>query len=320
MGYSFRDDYSDGVHPEILEHILAHNGGQQRTYGEDEYCDRASQKIRLFFGLPEASVYFVPSGTLANVVCLDAMLASHEAIVATEKAHMYIREAGAVGRLGYQILAHEPIDGKLTVEHVKTSLEKYKPVKNLLPKVVHLSQATEVGTLYNHDELLAITKCAKDNAMLAHIDGARLAMSLGSPESTMTPEEFGQLGIDAFSIGGTKVGGLYGEAVVVNNLTQQPFFKTYMKQQGAVLGKGRFLGLQFDRFFADDSLWLNIAKKITMEAARLRSELSRLGAVFEYSSGSNQIFPVLPTDVVTELEKRFDFNKIDEFLTFVGKL
>jgi len=308
MKYSFFDDYSEGSAPEILEFLQENNDGFQTGYCKDDYCSQAAERIRSFFDLPNADVHFLPNGTICNVVGLASMLRSFEGIISVDGGHINTHESGAIEAAGFKILSVPAADGKLTPELIRSQFYEVNE-HTVVPKVVYISQSTELGTLYSAEEIRAITACAKEYDMYTYLDGARLAIALTSSVSKCDVEEFSSLGLDMFYLGGTKNGGIYGEAIVILNPDLKYSFRNHIKQRGALMAKGRFMGLQFMRFFDTDNLWMELGKHANSQAEKLYSELKNLGIKFDQPFQSNQIFPILPNRIISELGKSVGFYR-----------
>lgn len=315
MKYSFYDDYSEGVHPKILEYITEYNSEQQLTYGRDEYSKLAADRIKQAFGVPNADVHFIPTGTVCNVVGLKTMLKAIEGVIAPASGHINTHETGALEAHGHKIIWVDTPDGKLTPELIDEALLRYEDEHTVTPRVVYLTQVTELGTVYTKDELSKVITHAKSKGLYTYLDGARLAMAVASKAAGMTMEDVGRLGLDMFYIGGTKNGGMYGEAMVVLNDAFKPDFRSYVKQRGGMMSKGRFLGQQFARFFDEDQLWLTAAQHANEMAGLLYSGLKDLGVKFDLAADANQVFPIFEKKTIEELNKSYGFypwNKVDD--------
>lgn len=315
MKYSFYNDYSEGVHPEILQYIADHNGCQQPGYGLDEHSKLAESRIKATFRLPNAEVHFIPNGTIANVIGLASILKPYEGIISPDSGHINTHEAGAVEATGHKIIWVKTNDGRLTPDLIDEALARYEDEHTVVPKVIYLTQATEWGTTYSLNELETVIAHARSKDLYVFVDGARLAMGLAG---NMSAQEFGSLNIDMFYIGGTKNGGIYGEAMVINNPSLQPYFRNHMKQRGGLMAKGSFMGLQFTRMFDADNLWLQTAEHANKQASKLYEGLKDLGIMFDLETGTNQIFPILDNRVIETLKTDYGFyewQKVDEQYT-----
>ena len=343
MKYSFYDDYSEGVHPEILKYITEHNLDQQLTYGRDEYSKLAAERIKQAFGVPNADIHFLPTGTASNVIGLKSMLQSYEGVIAPASGHINTHEAGALEATGHKIIWVDTPDGKLTAELIDQALLRYEDEHTVVPRVVYLTQVTELGTVYTKDELVKIIAHVKSKQLYTYLDGARLAMAIASKSADLTTQYVGNLGLDMFYIGGTKNGGMFGEAIVIQNDTFKPYFRNIIKQHNGMMSKGRFLGQQFARFFDDDNLWLTLANHANEMAAKLYNGLKELGIEFDTTADANQLFPILDNAVIEKLRQDYGFydwekvgdnktkvrfvcswatpeNKVDEFLADIKQV
>lgn len=318
MKYSFYDDYSEGAHPEILKYIAEHNTDQQLGYGNDEYCKLGADRLRAAFALPNAHVHFLPNGTITNVIGLVSILRPFEGVISPNSGHINTHEAGALEAAGRKIHWVEAPDGKLTPARIDVALARHEDEHTVIPKVVYLTQATELGTAYSKQELEEVIAYAKSKGLYIFLDGARLAMALANKDLGLTLENFGELGIDMFYVGGTKNGGLYGEAMIINNDELKQYFRNHMKQRGGLMAKGRFMGQQFARFFDEDNLWMILAEQTNEQANRLYAGLEALGIEFDLKSGTNQIFPIFENSLLEELRKDYGFyewSKINDSKT-----
>lgn len=320
MKYMFYDDYSEGVHPELLKYISENNLDQQSGYCNDDYCKLGADRIKKAFDIASADVHYIPNGTIANVIGLASMLKSYEGVISPGSGHINTHEAGALEATGHKIIWVESTDGKLTSKHIDTALSRYEDEHTVVPRAVYLTQATELGTAYTKDELEIVIKYAKSKGLYVYIDGARLAMAIANKSLGLTMESFGRLGADMFYIGGLKNGGLYGEALVILNEELKPNFRNHMKQRGGLMAKGRFMGQQFVRFFEEDNLWLKLAEHANEQANRLYNGLKELGIEFDLESGTNQIFPIFSNGLLERLKSDYGFyewEKIDATKTKV---
>jgi threonine aldolase len=320
MKYKFYDDYSEGVHPEILQYISENNDDQQLTYGRDEYSKLAAERIKKAFGLLDADVHFLPSGTVCNVIGLKSMLRPIEGVISPTSGHINTNETGALEAHGQKVISVETTDGKLTPDLVDEAFDRYGDEHNVIPKVVYLTQVTELGTIYNKEELVSVIEHAKRKDLYTFLDGARLAMALACDSADMSMEDIGNLGLDMFYIGGVKNGGMFGEAIIILNDKFKTDFRHYIKQRGGMLSKGRFIGQQFARFFDEDQLWLFNAKHANDMSAIMYEGLLKLNVRFDLPAKTNQLFPIFNNDTIELLEKRYGFypiSKIDEDHTMV---
>lgn len=315
--YSFRNDYSEGAHPRVLEALTKTNLVQTVGYGCDPYCDEAANLIRSLCEAPGADVHFLVGGTQTNLVVLDALLQSYEAVIAAQTGHINVHETGAIEATGHKVCTVSSPDGKLTPALVDSVVSGHSGEHMVLPRVVYISDTTEVGTIYTKSELTALRDYCDAHNLFLFLDGARLGTALTSPENDLTLKDLARL-TDAFYIGGTKNGVLFGEALVMR--ADCPHFRWHMKQRGAILAKGRLLGVQF-KAILEDGLYFDLARHANNLAFRLRDGIAALGYSFPVPSPSNQQFPVLPNTVVKHLQAlgyEFEIDRaVDEHHTCI---
>lgn len=301
----FRNDYSNGAHPKVMEALCKSNLELTVGYGEDAYCKRAEDLIRKLCDCAHAEVHFIPGGTQANKTAIGAFLRPWEAVIAPNSGHIQVHEAGAIEHNGHRIFLVSSVDGKLTAKQVRHlrnihGQDETSPV----PRIVYISNTTELGTVYNREELLQLRAVCDELGLFLYCDGARLACAMAVSDTTFA--DYADT-CDAFTIGGTKNGLLFGEAMVITNPVLMPSFRRCMKQQGAILAKGRLLGLQFLAAL-EDGLYLDLAQTSVKMAQRLSDGLQELGVNLFIQSPSNQLFPILPNSVIKELEKQVSFE------------
>ncbi|KAJ5595315.1 Aromatic amino acid beta-eliminating lyase/threonine aldolase [Penicillium hispanicum] len=309
--YSFMDDYSEGAHPRILQALSETNGVQQVSYGDDEYCATAKQYLRRHMGNRETAIFFVPSGTSANLICIASCLRPFEAVIATSSAHIVTQEAGAIAALGHHIITVEPVNGKMTAASVAQAVKQNShPPHTVLPRLVYVSNASETGTAYSKEELAALADTCKTLGLLLFMDGARLGTALCSPKSHMTLADIFDL-TDIFWLGGTKNGALFGEAIVVKDEAQASTFAYHIKQRGALLAKSRTLGIQFSELFRDGLFW-DLATNANRMAQRLAGILAKLEYHVNADVETNQMFVVVPSAIMQRWQERFLFHVWEE--------
>jgi len=301
----FLNDYSEGAHPSILKKLADTNFSQQDGYGEDEYSLNAAEMIRKELGNPDAEIHFVSGGTQSNLLCMSAFLKPYESIVAAKTAHIEVHEAGAIEYTGHKINLVEPHAGKVLPEQVLEMVEFHYDEHMVVPKVVFISNTTELGTVYKKKELKALSDTCKKHGLYLYIDGARIGTALTSPKNDMTLAEISSM-VDAFYIGGTKNAALLGEAIVINNPELKKMFRYNMKQKGALIAKGRIIGIQFEQLFTD-GLYYKLAKHANEMALKLAVGIKEKGYEFFSEPESNQLFPIFPTDLIEKLEEKFGF-------------
>ena len=239
-----KNDYSEGCLPEVLDALTKTNFEATTGYGEDEYCRDAANKIRAVFGCPDADVHFLVGGTQTNQTAISAFLRPWEAAVGTHLAHIATHETGSIEATGHKVLTACAPDGILTPEMVRDIVAVHDSEHMVKAKLVYISDSTEVGTIYSKAQLTALHDCCRELGLYLYLDGARLASALTSPANDVAPEDLPKL-CDAFYIGGTKNGALFGEALVIVNDALKPDFRYGLKQHGGMLAKGRLLGVQF---------------------------------------------------------------------------
>jgi threonine aldolase len=306
-GTSFRDDYSEGAHPSLLQALASASAEQNAGYGLDRHSLRAAELIRARLGGVDADVHFLSGGTQANLVAIASFLRPHQAAIAAHTAHIATHETGAIEATGHKVLTVASGDGKLSPASIRPVLREHGDEHMVQPKLVYVSHSTEVGTIYTLAELQALSAFCRENGLLLFLDGARLAAALTAEGNDLALADIAAL-CDAFYIGGTKNGALAGEALVVCNPALKPDLRYQIKQRGAMLAKGMFLGAQFEALF-DGELFFELARHANAMAARLRDALSAQSVAFLADSPTNQLFPILPAAVVEALEARYAFHR-----------
>ena len=315
-------DYQEGCHPKILERLVQTNLESTPGYGTDEYCQSAKEKIKAACCAPDSEVFLLIGGTQTNSTVIRSILRPCEGVIAVTSGHINGHEGGAIEMGGHKVLTITPHDGKMDAREldrfIVDTLTAPSWDHGVIPAMVYISQATETGSVYSLSEMQAISEVCRKHGMPLFVDGARLGYALVSEGSDMTLADLARLA-DVFYIGGTKVGALLGEAVVFTNTKLAKNFFTIMKQGGAVLAKGRLLGLQFDTLFTDN-LYFEISRHAIEMAMKLKAALKQKGYRFFSESPSNQQFVVLPNDKLTELEKEVQVShwcKVDDNHTAV---
>ena len=320
----FDCDYCEGAHPSILQKLAETNLEQTPGYGVDDYCEAARGLILAACGLKkgEADVHFLVGGTQTNLTVLSAALRPHQGALCADTGHINAHETGAIEATGHKVLALPAKDGKITaaqideawrLQHDDGSFEHI-----VQPKLVYLSQSTEVGTLYTHAELAEISRVCRERGLLLYLDGARLGYALEAEGNDLDLPAIAAL-CDAFYIGGTKQGALFGEALVLRHPALREDFRYLIKQKGGMLAKGRLLGIQFQALF-EDGLYFRLARHADALALRIRQACADSGLPFLQESPSNQQFPILPNGLLTRLQEKYAFSvwgKVDEAHTAV---
>lgn len=298
--YNFRNDYSEGAHEKVLQAIAEINMEGNVGYGADIYCEHAAALIRSQFECPDAAVHFFIGGTSANYTAIAAFLRPHEAVIAADTGHINVHEGGAVEGAGHKILPCPSDDGKIRPADVEKWVELCADTAMVLPRMVYISNATELGTIYYKSELEELSACCRKHGLYLFLDGARLGTGLTAPGADLVPADISRL-CDAFYIGGTKNGALMGEAMVLVNPELQPHFFRVMKQKGAVLAKGYLLGVQFEALMKNGLYWENACWANCM-AIKLKKGLEEMGFSFYVDSPTNQIFPIIPNHLMPAME------------------
>lgn len=316
--YSFKNDYSEGAHPNILKAMMQTNFQQQDGYGEDDYSQEAINILRNKLQNTNADIHFVSGGTQANLIVISAILKPYESAIAANTGHINVHETGAIEATGHKVNVVDSKDGKLTPKDIKSILDQHTDEHMVKPRLVYISNSTEIGTIYNKKELEALYSFCKSHHLLLFLDGARLGSALCSQRNDLNLAELSKL-VDAFYIGGTKNGALLGEAIIINNDELKTNFRFHLKQRGALLAKGRLLGLQFAELFREN-LFFDLAKHANAMASKLSQNIEKLGYSFFTEPTSNQIFPILPNGIIEKLNEKYLFytwGKIDEELSAV---
>ncbi|MCK5349354.1 MAG: aminotransferase class V-fold PLP-dependent enzyme, partial [Desulfobacula sp.] len=305
MVYNFKNDYTEGVHPNILDALKLTNPGQQEGYGDDKYCHKAIHILRHKIGNPFADIHFVSGGTQANAIVIASVLKPYESVISASTGHINVHEAGAVENTGHKINVVESINGKLSCEGIQSVLDKHIDEHMVKPRLVFISNATETGTIYKKKELEALCQFCKSKELLLYLDGARIGCALCSEENDLTLAELSRF-VDLFYIGGTKNGAMLGEAVIINNNSLKDGFRFFLKQNGALLAKSRIFGVQFVELFKDD-LFFELAKHANAMALKLSRGIEKIGFQFLSKSATNQIFPIFNQDIIKRLSKKYGF-------------
>ena len=307
---SFESDYNTGAHPRVLQALIDTNRIPVSGYGEDPYTKSAQKKILDACGIRDGSVVFLSGGTQTNAVVLSSLLAPYQGVVAAETGHIAVHEAGAVEHTGHKVLTVPSHEGKMSASELEALAESFYRDGNhehmVFPGAVYISQPTELGSVYTRAELSAIREVCLRFGMALFIDGARLAYALASPACDVTLPELASL-CDVFYIGGTKCGALLGEAVVFTHGNMPAHFVPIIKQQGALMAKGRVLGVQFDTLFTD-GLYEEIGRKVIALSEDLKQVLREAGLPFFYESPTNQQFVIIDDETMEKLKQEAAFS------------
>lgn len=305
----FQSDYLEGAHPKILQRLTETNLKQTVGYGEDDYCVNAAQLIQEACGREEVKVHFLVGGTQTNLTVIDAALRSHQGVLCAVSGHINVHETGAVEACGHKVTALPSQDGKIYAGQIKAAYEAHYSDSSyehmVQPKMVYISNPTELGTLYTKQELTQISKVCKECGLYLFMDGARLGYGLAAPNNDLTLQDIASL-CDVFTIGGTKVGALFGEAVVIGNQELCKDFRYFIKQRGGMLAKGRLLGIQFETLFTEN-LYLELGEHAILLAEKLRNAFDQKGYRYLVVNRTNQIFPIIPDADLEKLSEQFTY-------------
>ena len=308
----FNNDYSEGCHPSILEKLAATNFTQTPGYGTDDHCKEAAALIKKLCGTDQLYVHFLVGGTQTNLTVIAAALRPYQAVISAVSGHINVHETGAIEATGHKVIALESDDGKITAAQVereaRSQSESMDAEHTVQPGMVYISNPTEYGTIYSLQELEALHDVCEKYGLMLFADGARLGYGLTAAGNDVTLADMARL-CDVFYIGGTKVGALFGEAVVISDPAINRDFRYMIKQRGGMLAKGRLLGLQFATLLKDD-LYFKIAAQANDLAQTIRTTLKELGYGFMVENTTNQLFPILPNVLLDELEKEFCFSQM----------
>ncbi len=304
--YIFKIDYADGAHESVIKALTQLNSGRYDGYGHDDVTSEAVEIIRKEIGDPEASVNFISGGTQTNLIACKTFLRSYEAVISAHIGHINVNECGAVESTGHKVISVQCKDGKLTPENIQVVCDSHNTEHMLKPRMVYLSNTLENGLVYNKAELEAISKKCKENNLYLYLDGARLAQALASDKCDLTLKDIAKL-CDAFYIGGTKNGMLYGEALIISNPRAKKYIRHIMKQSGAVLSKTWVMAIQFKVLF-ETGLFYELGKIANERARQIYNGLTEIGVDFYDDFSSNQIFPIFEDKVLEKLSEKYVFQ------------
>ena len=310
----FHNDYSEGCHEAVMHKLAQTNLEQTPGYGEDAYCAAAAEMIRKKCGREDLAVHFLVGGTQANVTVIAAALRHHQGAICADSGHIHVHETGALEAAGHKCISLPSREGKISAAQVENYVLSHRADPSFehmaQPKLVYISNPTEWGTLYTLQELEDLSAVCKKLGLYLFMDGARLGYGLMAKGNDVTMEDLPRL-CDVFYVGGTKVGALFGEAVVISNPELKEDFRYHIKQRGGMLAKGRLLGVQFCALFEND-LYFTISAHADRLADRLRDTFTELGYPFFMENTTNQLFPVLPSHIREELRKKYTFIEMDK--------
>jgi len=301
----FENDYTRGAHPRILARIVETNEEQSSGYGTDTYCESAAKMIKDLCGQPSADVHFFAGGTVTNLTVITSILRPHEAVVAPETGHIAVAETGAIEAAGHKVLTIPTETGKITAEQIRTVINIPDNVHAPRPGMIFISQSTELGGIYTKAELLAIKVVANEFNVPLYVDGARLGYAFAAAECDATLVDLAEI-CDVFYIGGTKVGALFGEALVIKNEKLKRDFRYIMKQRGGLFAKGRLLGVQFEEFFKN-GLYYEVGRHAVELAMLIKDALNEVGIPLKYPAVTNQLFIAFTDEQFAKMSEKYVF-------------
>lgn len=298
------NDYSEGCHPAILQRLTETNLEQTSGYGTDDYCRQAADAIRTSFSCPDADVHFLVGGTQANMTVIASILRPYEGVLCATTGHINVHETGAIEGTGHKCIPLPHKDGRISAPQVGVAAALMDgDIHVVRPGMVYISQSTELGTIYNKSQLRDLYLTCQQQGLFLFIDGARLGYALAAPTCDMTAADVAA-SCDVFTVGGTKMGALFGEAIVINNPALKKNFRYMMKHQGGLLAKGRLLGLQFSTLM-ENGLYFQLGQHAVDQAMRIRTALLEKKIPLHVDSPTNQLFPIFTDDQVEVLEENF---------------
>lgn len=305
--YSFKNDYSSLIHPTVLRALTESATKQFDGYGLDVHSLYATHLIRKKIQKEDVDIHFVSGGTQANLIVLSSLLRSYEAVISCSSGHIATHETGAIESTGHKVCTVDSTDGKITVSQIKSVVENHTDEHMVKPKVVFISQSTELGTIYSKKELKDIKDYCSKQELYIYMDGARIAAAVNSRESDLSYADIAGL-VDVFYLGGTKNGALFGEAIVICNDNLKDNFRYSLKQKGGMLAKGAAIGIQFEALLTDNVYDQNALHANAM-AYRLADGITAIGYKLLNKVETNQIFPIFPKEIVKKLYLNYDFHE-----------
>lgn len=302
---NFVNDYSEGAHPRIMELLMKTSSEQNIGYGLDDHSEKAKEYIKKNIDRNDVTIHFIPGGTQTNLLVISAFLRPHHCVIAAKTGHINVHETGAIEATGHKVIAMPVSDGKLTPQDIVKAMEDHTDEHMVKPKMVYISDTTELGTIYTKEELTKIHQVCKDNDLLLFLDGARLGSALTCKENDLTLKDIANL-TDVFYIGGTKNGAFLGEALVICKEELKEDFRYLIKQRGAMMAKGFVLGIQFEALF-EDHLYFELASHANRMADIIADTIKECGYQFYAPTGTNQLFVILPDDKIEQLAQSVQF-------------
>ena len=301
-----KNDYSLGAHPAVLDALIKTNMIYADGYGMDPYCQAASAQILKRVGCPSGEVHFLPGGTQTNMTAIAAFLRPHEAAISPETGHICCHETGAIEATGHKIIHVPSEDGKIRPDQIDEVMRFHEDEHYVKPRLLYISDSTETGAYYLKAELLALREACDRHHLILYMDGARLAMALTAPGNDVMIEDLPKIA-DAFYIGGTKCGALFGEALILVNDCLKPDFRFLLKQRGGLMAKSRLMGIQFQALLQDDLIF-ELGAHANRLAAQLADGIKKAGYRFAVEPATNLIFPIFPNPLIEELQTKVMFE------------
>jgi threonine aldolase len=307
------NDYSEGAHPRILELLIKSNLEQNSGYGEDIHTEKAKDYLKKHIGKIDVDIHLIPGGTQTNLLVISSFLRPHQCVIAAATGHINVHETGAIEATGHKVVAMPCAEGKLTPAVIQAALDAHSDEHMVQPKMVYISNTTELGTIYTKAELSAIHNICRINKLILFLDGARLGSALTCKENDLELSDLAEL-TDVFYFGGTKNGALLGEALIICREDLREDFRYLIKQRGALMAKGFVLGIEFEALF-QDNLYFELGEHANEMAAKIAETLKECGYGFYATPGTNQLFPIFKNKLLEQLSKEFIYSvqaKIDE--------
>jgi len=303
--YSFMNDYSEGAHPRILDLLKEANYEQNIGYGQDVHSRISKEYIRKLIGKEDAEIHFIPGGTLTNLIVISSLLRPHQCVISADTGHINVHETGAIEATGHKVIAVPSVEGKIYPEAIQEVLDSHSDEHMVKPKMVYISNSTELGTIYSKADLTQIHNICREKNLILYLDGARIGSALMSKYNDLTLKDIADL-VDIFYIGGTKNGALLGEALIICNENLKEDFRYLIKQRGALMAKGFVMGIQFEALFQDD-LFFRLAKHANRMAEKIANALKEYGYSFYAPPCTNQLFPIIPNNKIEYLARKYNF-------------
>lgn len=304
----FRSDYSLGAHPKVMQALMDTNMEHTDGYCLDHFAEETADMIKKWIGQPEASIHFTVGGTPTNITAISSALRPYEGVISPATGHIYVHETGAVEANGHRTFGMPTEDGKLRPEDIEKCLLHHEDEHTVIPKMVYVTHPTENGGVYTKAEMQALSECCKKHDLIFYVDGARLGTALTWPTNDLSIQELAEM-VDAFYIGGTKIGALYGEALVVMNEKIDDHFRYMLKRQCGLLAKGRTIPVQLKALLegGEDSLYFELARHENELAIKLAEGIEAKGYELWLPHQTNQVFVIMDNEKIAELEENFFF-------------